>query len=49
MQNPRLANNVLIADVARATTATPTYFKKKVINKQEYIDGGFSTNANNPS
>jgi patatin-like phospholipase/acyl hydrolase len=43
------ADNVKIVDVARATTAAPTYFKEKVINGQKFLDGGFGTNANNPS
>ena len=47
--NLGLADNVRIEDVARATTAAPTYFKPKVINGRKYIDGGFCSNANNPS
>jgi hypothetical protein len=43
------ADNVRIEDVVRATTAAPTYFKPKVINGRKYIDGGFCSNANNPS
>jgi patatin-like phospholipase/acyl hydrolase len=49
VQNAGTADNVLIVDVARATTAAPTYFKEKVINGQKFLDGGFGTNANNPS
>lgn len=43
------ADKVSIVDVARATTAAPTYFMPKVINGHKYLDGGFGTNANNPS
>lgn len=49
VRNPGAADNVRITDVARATTAAPTYFKPAVINKQKFLDGGFCTNANNPS
>jgi hypothetical protein len=49
VQNRGSADNVRIVDVARATTAAPTYFKEQIINEQKYLDGGFCTNANNPS
>jgi hypothetical protein len=49
VRNAGPADNVRITDVARATTAAPTYFKPAVINKQKFLDGGFCTNANNPS
>lgn len=36
-----------IVDVALATSAAPTYFKRHIIDKSEYIDGGIF--ANSPS
>lgn len=36
-----------LVDVALATSAAPTYFKRHMINKSEYIDGGLF--ANSPS
>lgn len=36
-----------IVDVALATSAAPTYFKRHKIDKNEYVDGGLF--ANNPS
>lgn len=45
-RNPGLAHDVPIYQVARATSAAPTYFKPVKINDLEYLDGGFG--ANNP-
>ena len=45
-RNPDLAHDIPIWQVARATTAAPTYFKPIVIDGREYLDGGFG--ANNP-
>ena len=41
-----MAHDISIWQVARATSAAPTYFKPMVIDGLEYIDGGFG--ANNP-
>jgi hypothetical protein len=49
VRNPGPPDHVRIADVARATTAAPTFFRPKVINGQKFLDGGFCTQANNPS
>ena len=45
-RNPDMAHDIPIWQVARATSAAPTYFKPVVIDGLEYIDGGFG--ANNP-
>ena len=45
-RNPNVAHDIPIWQVARATSAAPTYFEPMVIDKLEYIDGGFG--ANNP-
>lgn len=45
-RNPCQAHDIPIWQVARATSAAPTYFKPAVIDGLEYIDGGFG--ANNP-
>ena len=45
-RNPNMAHDISIWEVARATSAAPTYFKPMVIDELEYIDGGFG--ANNP-
>lgn len=47
VRNPGPAQDILIRDVARATSAAPTYFKTMKILGQEFQDGGFG--ANNPS
>ena len=47
-RNPALAHDVPIWQVARATSAAPTYFKPAKIDKLEYLDGGFGS-TNNPS
>lgn len=41
-----MAHDIPIWQVARATSAAPTYFKPPVIDGLEYVDGGFG--ANNP-
>ena len=46
-RNPDLAHDIPIWEVARATSAAPTYFEPIKIDGLEYIDGGFG--ANNPS
>ena len=45
-RNPGPAHDIPIWQVARATSAAPTYFKPVVIDGLEYLDGGFG--ANNP-
>ena len=45
-RNPNMAHDIPIWQVARATSAAPTYFEPMVIDELEYIDGGFG--ANNP-
>ncbi len=45
-RNPAQAHDIPIWQVARATSAAPTYFKPVVIDGFEYLDGGFG--ANNP-
>ena len=45
-RNPDLAHDIPIWQVARATSAAPTYFKPPIIDGLEYVDGGFG--ANNP-
>jgi len=45
-RNPGLAHDIPIWQVARATSAAPTYFKPMEIDGLEYLDGGFG--ANNP-
>lgn len=47
-RNPALAHDVPIWQVARATSAAPTYFKPAKIDGLEYLDGGFG-GTNNPS
>lgn len=44
--NPGPAHEISLTDVAKATTAAPTYFEHHFINKDEFLDGGFG--ANNP-
>ncbi|KAL8784521.1 MAG: hypothetical protein Q9195_009007 [Heterodermia aff. obscurata] len=46
-RNPDLAHDIPIWQVARATSAAPTYFKAAKIDNLEYLDGGFG--SNNPS
>jgi hypothetical protein len=46
--NPGLANNVPIWEVARATTAAPTFFKPIFIGNEKFLDGGYGI-ANNPT
>ena len=46
-RNPGPAHDLPIWQVARATSAAPTYFKEVTIEKQKYLDGGFG--ANNPT
>ena len=46
--NPGLAHDIPIWQVARATSAAPTYFKAAKIDGLEYLDGGFG-GTNNPS
>ena len=45
-RNPGPAHDIPIWQVARATSAAPTYFKPMKIHKLAYLDGGFG--ANNP-
>src|SRR2546421_1388203 len=45
--NPGRAHEVPLTDVAKATTAAPTYFEHHTINGEEFLDGGFG--ANNPT
>ena len=45
-RNHDMAHDIPIWQVARATSAAPTYFKPPVIDGLEYVDGGFG--ANNP-
>lgn len=45
--NPGPAHEIALADVALATAAAPTYFKRHKIEKELFIDGGFG--ANNPT
>ena len=45
-RNPGLAHDIPIWQVARATSAAPTYFELFKIGELEYMDGGFG--ANNP-
>lgn len=45
-RNCDLAHDIPIWQVARATSAAPTYFKPPIIDGLEYVDGGFG--ANNP-
>ena len=47
VRNPDLAHDIPIWQVARATSAAPTYFKAAKIDGLEYLDGGFG--SNNPS
>jgi predicted acylesterase/phospholipase RssA len=46
--NPGLPTQAPIWQVARATTAAPTYFKPLVIGNEKFLDGGFGI-ANNPT
>ena len=46
VRNPGEAQDIPIWQVARATSAAPTYFKPMEIDGLSYIDGGFG--ANNP-
>lgn len=43
-RNPGPAHDIPIWQVARATSAAPTYFKEVSIEDSRYIDGGFGTN-----
>lgn len=45
-RNPGLAHDIPIWEVARATSAAPSYFKEHKIGGRKYLDGGFG--ANNP-
>ena len=45
-RNPGPAHDIPIWQVARATSAAPTYFEPVVIDGLEYLDGGFG--GNNP-
>lgn len=45
-RNPGLAHDIPIWQVARATSAAPTYFEPQKIGDREYLDGGMG--ANNP-
>jgi patatin-like phospholipase/acyl hydrolase len=45
--NPDRATNVLIAKVACATTAAPTYFQHANLRGEKFVDGGLGNN--NPS
>ncbi|OCK74101.1 FabD/lysophospholipase-like protein, partial [Lepidopterella palustris CBS 459.81] len=45
-RNPGYAHHVSIWEVARATTAAPTYFQYINIDNRKFLDGGFA--ANNP-
>ena len=47
-RNPGPAHDIPIWEVARATSAAPTYFKPPKIDHREYLDGGFGE-SNNPS
>lgn len=47
--NPGLASSIPIWQVARATTAAPTYFEPMKIGEEKFLDGGFGIQANNPS
>ncbi|KAL8826143.1 MAG: hypothetical protein Q9191_003981 [Dirinaria sp. TL-2023a] len=47
-RNPGPAHDVPIWEVARATSAAPTYFKPAKIDHRKYLDGGFGE-TNNPS
>jgi hypothetical protein len=47
--NPGPASSIPIWQVARATTAAPTYFEPMKIGDEKFIDGGFGIQANNPS
>ncbi|KAH8660662.1 acyl transferase/acyl hydrolase/lysophospholipase [Tricladium varicosporioides] len=46
--NPDYAHNIPTWQVARATTAAPSYFKPMKIGSTTHIDGGFGS-ANNPT
>lgn len=39
------ASDLTLAEVARATSAAPTFFPPKIINKKPIIDGGLVSNA----
>lgn len=41
---PAMAHDIPIWQVARATSAAPTYFKPPKINDRHYLDGGFGSN-----
>lgn len=43
-RNPGYAHRLPIWQVARATSAAPTYFEPIMIEDREFIDGGFGTN-----
>ncbi len=43
-RNPGLAHDIPIWQVARATSAAPTYFKAMKIDGIEYVDGGLGSN-----
>lgn len=45
-RNPGLAHDIPIWEVARATSAAPTYFQPRKTGNREYLDGGMG--ANNP-
>ena len=43
-RNPGQGHDVPIWQVARATSAAPTYFKPMTIDGRQYLDGGFGSN-----
>ena len=43
-RNPGVAHSIPIWEVARATTAAPTYFEPIKISNRKFGDGGFGTN-----
>ncbi|CAD6444280.1 5eb779df-f889-406e-96ec-73632c2f676e [Sclerotinia trifoliorum] len=45
--NPGRPHYIPIWQIARATTAAPTYFKPSQINKERFVDGGYG--YNNPT
>ncbi|KAA8568084.1 hypothetical protein EYC84_008495 [Monilinia fructicola] len=47
--NPGPAQPVKIWEVARATTAAPTYFKPFQLGNERFVDGGFGVFCNNPT
>jgi hypothetical protein len=43
-RNPGAAHSIPMGDVARATSAAPTYFDNIIIHSRKFGDGGFGTN-----